>query len=75
MFFFFLNISSVNRKSRSKRYNHRRSDGSNSISESSRDILANVTQIENVSSDEEMVDIETTEEHNVLPHPMQRSVR
>lgn len=71
--FFFWSFES--RKSRNKRYNQRRSDGmSGSIGEPNREPPPNVT-VENVSSDEEMVDIETTEEHSLGAHPTQRSVR
>lgn len=63
------------RKNRSKRFNHRRSDVNNSLLELNRDTLASVT-VEQVSSDEEMVDIETTEEHSIVAtHPTQRSAR
>lgn len=58
------------RKNRSKRYNNRRSEINNPTLETNRDIN---TVIENVSSDEEMVDIETTEE--LVSHPTQRSIR
>lgn len=44
------------------------------MTEPSRDTLTSA-MVENVSSDEEMVDIETTEEHSILAHPMPRSVR
>lgn len=62
------------RKNRSKRYIHRRSEGSNSTSDTNRDTITN-PPIENVSSDEEMVDIETTEEHSLAGHPTQRCIR
>ncbi|XP_031631305.1 probable cyclin-dependent serine/threonine-protein kinase DDB_G0292550 [Contarinia nasturtii] len=61
-------------KNRSKRYNHRRSDGGNSASDTIRDTITSVP-VESVSSDEEMVDIETTEEHSLASHPpMQRCI-
>lgn len=64
----------TNRKTRSKRYNHRRLEGNNSTSDTNRDTLTSAP-IENVSSDEEMVDIETTEEHSLAAHPTQRCIR
>ncbi|XP_055314959.1 GATA zinc finger domain-containing protein 7 [Sitodiplosis mosellana] len=60
-------------KNRSKRFNHRRLEGSNSTSDANRDTLTSAP-IENVSSDEEMVDIETTEEHSLAAHPTQRCI-
>lgn len=62
------------RKNRNKRYTHRQSDGSFSASEMNRDALPSATE-ENISSDEEMVDIETTEEHSLSAHPTHRSGR
>lgn len=62
------------RKNRNKRYNHRRLEGSNSTLDLNRDTITSAP-IENVSSDEEMVDIETTEEHSIAVHPTQRCIR
>lgn len=63
-----------NRKIRAKRYSHRRSEGSISNSELNREPLVSAP-VENVSSDEEMVDIETTEEHSLSAQPTHRSIR
>lgn len=71
---YFLLFNNGYRKNKSKRYNNRRSEGSNSTSETNRETITSAS-IENVSSDEEMVDIETTEEHSLMAHPTQRSIR
>lgn len=63
-------------KYRTKRPNNRRPESVNDSSslEKQRDSVACVT-VENLSSDDEMVDIETTEENSLTAHSMQRSLR
>lgn len=74
--FFFSLFLCLFSKYRNKRQVQRRSDSVNEHSalESQRDSVTSAT-VENVSSDDEMVDIETTEENSLTAHSTHRSIR
>lgn len=72
-FFFSIEFLSMYRKSRNKRYYRRHSENNPEHIADTREHIVNVSA-DNLSSDDEMVDIETTEDQTV-EQSIQRSTR